>query len=169
MAAAACGEALPFADESIASIVGLDVIEHVTDATLVAGEAERVLRSGGQLVMTTPNRFSLTPEPHVFLWGVGWLPQQWRAPYVRWRTGKPYEHVLLRSSWGLLDLFRGKRRLRARIVIPRVSVDDAQGSVRRRWLIELYNRMIAWPVLRPLFLLHGPLFQVVARKVPRDA
>ena len=97
-------------------------------------EVGRVLRSGSGVVLTTPNRFSLTPELHVFVWGVGWLPRRLQAGYVRWRSGKSYDHTRLFSSWGLAGLIR------------------------------LYARLAGLPPLRPLFLICGPLFRVQARK-----
>jgi hypothetical protein len=35
-----------------------------------------VLRPGGLLFLATPNRYTLGLEPHVRLWGVGYLPAQ---------------------------------------------------------------------------------------------
>ena len=64
-------------------VVGSDVIEHVHEQLEVMREAHRVLVSGGALFLATRNRWSLTPEPHVNLWGVGFLPKPWRALYVR--------------------------------------------------------------------------------------
>ena len=38
-------------------------------------EWARVLRPGGTLLVWSPNRFALTTDPHVGLWGLGWLPR----------------------------------------------------------------------------------------------
>lgn len=47
---------LPFRGASIDGIVALQVIEHLDDSTAFLEDARRVLRSGGLLVLSTPNR-----------------------------------------------------------------------------------------------------------------
>ena len=81
--ASACAERLPMAGSTFAGVVAGDVIEHVGDQAATLAEAHRVLRPGGRLVLAAPNRFSLAPEPHVGVWGVGFLPRRWMSPYVR--------------------------------------------------------------------------------------
>jgi ubiquinone/menaquinone biosynthesis C-methylase UbiE len=92
-----CGnaEALPFSDASFDRVIALGTLEHCADPGRVLGEARRVLRSGGTLRLRTVNRYSALPEPHVGVWGVGYLPRRWADPYVRWRTGHRYLHRLL--------------------------------------------------------------------------
>jgi ubiquinone/menaquinone biosynthesis C-methylase UbiE len=51
--AAASGEMLPFPDRAFDAIVSIDVIEHIPDDQRVICEAARLLRPGGQVVMTT--------------------------------------------------------------------------------------------------------------------
>ena len=48
------GQKLPFPDESFDVIVTFDVIEHVWDAQAYLNEVSRVLRSGGVLLVSTP-------------------------------------------------------------------------------------------------------------------
>ena len=86
------GEHLPFADGSFRRVVSLGTLEHCLDASAVVGEAARVLEPGGRLHCRTVNRFSLLPEPHVGVWGVGFVPRRWADAYVRWRSGQGYEH-----------------------------------------------------------------------------
>src|SRR5207247_10374019 len=45
-----------FEDSSFDFIVLLEVIEHVTDANLLISETCRILRNGGQLFLSTPNK-----------------------------------------------------------------------------------------------------------------
>jgi 2-polyprenyl-3-methyl-5-hydroxy-6-metoxy-1,4-benzoquinol methylase len=66
-------ESLPFRSDLFSVTLAIDVVEHVDDPRSILAEAARVLALGGCLWLTTPNRFSLTPEPHVGLWGVRWL------------------------------------------------------------------------------------------------
>jgi len=51
--------ALPFADRSFDAIVAAEVIEHIPDLDRALGEAARVLRPGGRLVVTVPYRETL--------------------------------------------------------------------------------------------------------------
>jgi SAM-dependent methyltransferase len=53
--------ALPFADESVEVVATLQVIEHVWNHGEFVGECLRVLRPGGRLLVTTPNRLTFSP------------------------------------------------------------------------------------------------------------
>ena len=55
------GELLPFASESFECILLSEVIEHLEVPQISIKEAARVLRPGGQLLVTTPNYRSLWP------------------------------------------------------------------------------------------------------------
>jgi ubiquinone/menaquinone biosynthesis C-methylase UbiE len=61
------GELLPFPDASVDCILLSEVIEHLPDPQISIREAERVLRSGGRLLVTTPNYRSFWP---VMEWAV---------------------------------------------------------------------------------------------------
>jgi len=51
------GQPLPFLDSSFDLIVSNNVFEHVADAQLVANELLRILRPGGTICASTPNKF----------------------------------------------------------------------------------------------------------------
>ncbi len=78
----ACVERLPLQSSQFDLTVAFDVLEHVTDARPMLEEIDRVTRAGGKIVCTTPNRYSLSAEPHVGVWGVGFLPRKWMPAYV---------------------------------------------------------------------------------------
>ncbi len=50
------GNSLPFADESFDAIVSFETIEHTADPHAFLAELRRVLRTGGALVISTPNK-----------------------------------------------------------------------------------------------------------------
>jgi SAM-dependent methyltransferase len=47
---------LPFADDSFDTVVSFETIEHTADPALFLREIRRVLRPGGELVISTPNK-----------------------------------------------------------------------------------------------------------------
>jgi SAM-dependent methyltransferase len=53
--------ALPARSESMDAVATLQVIEHVWNHPEFLGECRRVLRPGGWLLVTTPNRLTFTP------------------------------------------------------------------------------------------------------------
>jgi SAM-dependent methyltransferase len=53
--------ALPIADESVDVVVTLQVIEHVWNHDEFVRECLRVLRPGGRLIVSTPNRLTFSP------------------------------------------------------------------------------------------------------------
>lgn len=57
--------ALPFANEAFDALVTLQVIEHVWNHREFVTECLRVLRPGGTLVVTTPNRLTFSPGSDV--------------------------------------------------------------------------------------------------------
>lgn len=72
---------LPFGDDSFDLVTALDVIEHIEDDLGAMREIRRVLKPGGQLLMTVP--------AYRFLWGrqdeINLHKRRYRAPQVRER------------------------------------------------------------------------------------
>ncbi|EGD56938.1 class I SAM-dependent methyltransferase [Gordonia neofelifaecis] len=52
---------LPLADASVDVVVNFQVIEHLWDQSAFVAECHRVLRPGGVLLMSTPNRITFSP------------------------------------------------------------------------------------------------------------
>ncbi len=57
-----CDTGLPTAATDV--VVNLQVIEHLPDVARFLGEQRRILRTGGELVVATPNRLTFTPHSH---------------------------------------------------------------------------------------------------------
>ncbi len=88
---AGCAEALPYPDATFDFVYSPDVIEHVSDQSLYLREVYRTLRPGGALLLNSPNRYAVVcPEPHVGIWGLGFLPRAWMDPCCRLLGKGPY-------------------------------------------------------------------------------
>jgi ubiquinone/menaquinone biosynthesis C-methylase UbiE/uncharacterized protein YbaR (Trm112 family) len=94
----ACAEALPFRDAAFDRVVGESTLENVRDQAAVLAECRRVLTATGDVVLTTPNRHSLGPDPHTGLPAGGWLPAAVTAAYVRRKGGIPPQRRLLTAT-----------------------------------------------------------------------
>lgn len=164
--ACAYAEALPIASECLSMITMYDSIEHVGSVPLAIAEARRVLEYGGYLAISTPNRFSLSAEPHVFLWGVGWLPRPLQVPYVRWRNGQDYRGTQLLSTAEMSRQLRRHPDLSFDVRVPQVPAEEIEHfNTRRAVLARLYNRIAEFRGARPALLAVGPFFQVIAQRV----
>lgn len=163
--AAGLAESLPLPDRSVGGVISLDVIEHVGDQSSYLREIERILRPGGTAAFVTPNRFSLSAEPHVGIWGVGWLPRSWQRPYVAFRGGKSYEFVRLLSAREARRLVRRSTHLGASAsVAPIPAAEIARFRPAKIALARAYNRLISLPVVAAAILPICPFFRLVAAK-----
>lgn len=89
---------LPFASQSFDAVFGFDVIEHVPDERSLVLEAVRVLRPGGQLVLTTPD--SETRIRPGFL--QSWVDRRWGHDRVRGFSPRYVEELM--QETGLADV-----------------------------------------------------------------
>ena len=162
---AAEAERLPFPHGVFAAVIAADVIEHLADQRRSLEEMGRVLAPGAPLFLSTPNRYSLAPEPHVGLWGVGYLPRPWANRYVRWRRRIFYDDVRVLSAHALRAAFRAAFPGSAEVLIPALSPRQLEYfSPLKRRLARLYLFLRTLPVVRSIFYWFGPFFHVVAVK-----
>ena len=156
-------EALPFRDETFDAAVGGDVIEHVGDAQKTIAEAHRVLRPGGRLFLATPNRHSLGLEPHVGVWGVGFLPRKWMPTYVRVVSGGDFRAIKTRSFLDWTRILASSPFRGGAIDAPALPETDLARFGRfKRGLAVCYNRVVACAAGRRLARRFGPLFHLIA-------
>lgn len=78
-----CGDAtaLPFEDDSFEAITMFDVLEHIRDHKRAVAEALRVLKSGGFLLVSTPN-------------------ENWKFPYYGFMRGFCPSEAEIMAAWG---------------------------------------------------------------------
>ncbi|MBA3767242.1 MAG: class I SAM-dependent methyltransferase [Acidobacteria bacterium] len=163
----ACVERLPLQSDKFDLTVALDVIEHVTDARQMFEEVGRVTRPGGRVACTTPNRFSLSAEPHVGVWGVGFVPRKWMPAYVRWRNGMLYRYTYPKSLFGLRQLFKRQPEFDLKIKTPTLWEGEVKAfSPTKRIFAQLYNQAIRLRILRSILLPVAPFFYIIAQKRP---
>jgi ubiquinone/menaquinone biosynthesis C-methylase UbiE len=84
--AVGAGEHLPYPSASFDLITCLDVLEHVDDAEAVMLEMRRVLRPGGAVLTTVPNRRAFR-DPHYHLPLINWLPRRVAEAIIK-RAGR---------------------------------------------------------------------------------
>jgi ubiquinone/menaquinone biosynthesis C-methylase UbiE len=142
-----CGNAaiLPFEDEAFDAITMFDVLEHVPDDRRAVGEALRVLRPGGAVLISAPN-------------------MNWRYPFYDALRGVFPEEITLMTEWGhvrrgysleqLQELFGFRCESnydfinRATVVSHDLAFSELPGPVRR------LGCMLLWPLTWTGYVLH---------------
>lgn len=163
----ACAEALPFPDDQFDVIASESVLEHVTDQRKTFAECYRCARSEAWLFLSTPNRFSLGPDPQVGILAGGYLPDRVIAAIVRRQGGiPPQRHLLSVKQLRKLILDAGFNNLR--IFLPDIPNEQkVQFPKTIQLVIDIYHGVKSLPVSRQFLFWIGPIFYAVAR-VPKE-
>jgi len=152
-------EYLPFENGAFARVASIGTLEHCRDADLALAEARRVLARGGDVRLRTVNRYTILPEPHVGIWGVGFVPRRFAHRYVRSRGGLGYEHHRPLSA---RELRRGLKRAgfgRVRVEpAPLLETERARLGA-PAWAASAYDSLRAWPVARNALRWTAPLLE----------
>lgn len=157
-------EALPFPNATFALALSLGMLEHCQSAGLVLHEGRRVLVPGAALHLRTLNRFTLLREPHVGVWGVGWMPRRLADRYVRWRSGERYLHHWPKGPGEIRRAMRGAGFGEVRVsAAPMLAADTGRlpGALRR--VLPLYERLRSLPGAGALIGAVAPLLEVSGR------
>jgi SAM-dependent methyltransferase len=115
---------LPLKTASVDEIVSFETIEHVPDACALVGELRRVLRPGGHLVLSTPNRAFGPLERHTA-----------NRFHVREFTADELRKVLL-DCFAHVQLF-GQRPVAAYRYVPFLMVDAHTEPPALAWKLML--------------------------------
>lgn len=163
-----CAEFLPFPDNYFDLVVAAATVEHTRMQKPVFDESYRVLKQKGSLFVSTPNRFSLSVEPHVYLWGVGFLPRKLMGLYVMLMKGVEYENKRLLSYFELKKMFRKFKNVK--FSFP--DIDDSsmkQLGAWERFQVAVYRKIRCIGVFREFLLLFGPMYYVLGQKPIQDS
>ncbi|MGQ0643308.1 MAG: class I SAM-dependent methyltransferase, partial [Gemmatimonadaceae bacterium] len=90
-------EVLPIRNGTVSRVAGESILEHAADREQALHELARVLRHGGRLWLTTPNKRSLGPDPHLGVLAGGWWPDDWLKRHAA-RAGKVFPRRTLFTS-----------------------------------------------------------------------
>jgi SAM-dependent methyltransferase/uncharacterized protein YbaR (Trm112 family) len=166
----ACAEHLPFGDQSFDWVIAEGLLEHTHTQDVIFREATRVRRPGGVFAARTVNRLAVGPEPHVGVWGVGFLPRRWMDPYVRWIKGISYQNIRLEAVNSLRGLIQAGGADDLTVRTPHfVSGDFAHRPSWQQTLFRAYNLFAHWPLLQILLLWFGPFLDVTGRRSMNDS
>jgi ubiquinone/menaquinone biosynthesis C-methylase UbiE len=163
----ACADYLPFPDNFADVIVAENLIEHVRNQSGLFTEIARVRRQQCRILARTVNRFAFGPEPHVGVWGVGYLPRSLRNNYVKLIKRIPYEHIHLQSLRELRSSVQrsGQTDLNASAA-KLLPYDYQHHSTAKQSLFKLYDRLSQTP-LRGLVTATGPYLDLVTENAAR--
>ncbi|MEO6445464.1 MAG: methyltransferase domain-containing protein [Gemmatimonadaceae bacterium] len=149
-------EALPLADGCVQAMTGESVLENLADLERALEEAHRVVAPGGSLRISTPNKHSLGPDPHLGVMAGGF----WPEPKLRARAardGKVFPIRRLLSGAALRRLLSDAGFERLRMALPRIAAEQRAGLPSTVNLaITGYHIARRTPILRALVLRVGP-------------
>lgn len=118
------------ADNSFDFAVSFQVIEHIEDDKTFISEIHRILKPGGQLLLTTPNRpMSLTRNP--------WHIREYSATELAERVGGSFSKVEVKGVYGSPVVMQYHERNKASVQrITRFDILKLQYRL-PRWLLQI--------------------------------
>ena len=150
---AANAEHLPWPEATFDALFADSVVEHLGDVPGALREWRRVAKPDAMLVLVSPNRYSLLRDPHVGLWGLGWLPRRVQARYVRTRRACEWP-LHLRSARELARLASSSGWT--------IRTIAAAPAPTRGFVSSIYDAARRVPLLDGILRRFGPLWLIVA-------
>jgi SAM-dependent methyltransferase len=145
---AACGESLPFADQSFDVVLCDNVVDHGESPKKIVGEIARVLAPGGMLY------FTVNVHHPVYAVAAG-LHSSWRAIGVPYEVGPFADHTIHLTLKAASNLFE---KLPLQILSAKSNVDEARARARKQPARHVGDR------LKRVFFKNA-LYEVVARRI----
>jgi SAM-dependent methyltransferase len=157
-------ERLPLKDGACAVVAGESVLENVTDADEAIADVRRVLCARGVLALTTPNRRSLGPDPHLGIMAGGWRSTATLRAYAE-RTGQVMPRRRLFAPGELADALKQGGFGRVRLSLPRFTEGQRAGlPAAVNAAIGGYHLARRLPVVRTAVLQVAPTLAAVAQR-----
>lgn len=145
---AACGESLPFANQSFDVVLCDNVVDHAESPKQIIGELTRVLASGGLLY------FTVNIHHPVYAVAAG-VHSSWRAIGVPYEVGPFADHTIHLTLDTAVSLFDNQP---LQILSSKSNIDEARALARQRPPRHVGDR------LKRVFFKNA-LYEVVARRV----
>jgi len=157
-------EVLPFCDGAAARAGGESILENASDPDQALHELARVLGRGGRLWLTTPNKRSLGPDPHLGVMAGGWWPERWLKRHAE-RAGKVYPRRRLFTAGTLHRSLEAADFAQVMIELPDVSeAQKASQSLVIRSAIGAYQLVKRVPVAGRVLRSVAPTYLVTATR-----
>ncbi len=148
-------EALPFPARSFDWITCIDVMEHLRDPQQAASEFHRV---APRLLCVANNRYSPLADPHVGMFGLGYLPRTWQPRYVAWRRKDLHRYnVRMPGARELKAVLRGAGYTRVSVSAARLFAPHRPGLAAP---LAVYNKLVR--VLNPVLRYISPKIEAIA-------
>lgn len=164
-----CADFLPFNDKSFDLVTNISLLEHTATAATIVMECGRVAKENGAVFFLTTNRFSLGPEPHVRIWGLGFVPRKWMPAVVKWLRNRPYDKHHLLSFFEMRRFLKAAGFQRTQYILPEIEPADLE---HRGHLEKIGAHVFTFlghvPFLRRILLAVAPIIQVTGWRGTRD-
>ncbi len=145
---AACGESLPFADQSFDVVLCDNVVDHAESPKRIVSELVRVLAPGGLLY------FTVNVHHPVYAVAAG-LHSGWRSIGVPYEVGPFADHTIHLTLEAAINLFE---KLPLQMLSSKSNIDEARARARKQPPRHVGDR------LKRVFFKNA-LYEVVARRI----
>lgn len=129
---------LPFKDNYFDCIIASEILEHLTDDTKAISELHRVLKRGGTLLVSVPNK------NYPFLWDP-----------LNWILEKFFNTHIHKDRWWIAGIWADHERL--------YSVQEIKNRLEKKFSISKFETAISWCWPFAHFILYGIGKNIVER------
>ena len=155
---------LPFPDQSFEAVICSQVYEHVPSDLRLFAEIERILKPGGVVFFSGPNKV-FPVEPHYYLPFLHWLPEKWADGYLRLLRKGSHFYERSRTPWNLRKIF-------ARYHIKDVSIPVMrlyESKTKSKFTRLVYRLILKMPIFWKPLLVFLPNFNWLLYKPANPA